>query len=114
MLLNQIEAFVEVARRKRVHRAANALSVRQPSLSRRIHALEVALGSDLFRRTRDGMELTAAGRAFLPHAERALESVQAGVALVRELEGSESRRTHRRALTSARSAKDPAGVMDPG
>ena len=40
----------------------------------------------LFRRTHSGMVLTAAGRAFLPHADRAMEAIRSGGSLVRELE----------------------------
>ncbi len=86
MLMAQIEAFCEVARQGTMHRAAEALLLSQPALTARIQALEATLGSPLFRRSRHGMELTNAGRAFLPHAERAIEAIEGGMALVRELE----------------------------
>lgn len=86
MLLAQIEAFREVARQGTMHRAAGILLISQPALTARIQALEGTLGSALFRRTRRGMELTSAGRAFLPHVERAIEAIEGGAALVRELE----------------------------
>ena len=44
------------------------------------------LARALFRRTHSGMVLTPAGRAFLPHAERAIEAIRSGSSLVRELE----------------------------
>jgi DNA-binding transcriptional LysR family regulator len=85
LLLSQIEGFVEIARSSNMRRAALALSISQPALTSRLQGLEVEVGTPLFRRTHAGMVLTPAGRAFLPHADRALESVRSGAALVREL-----------------------------
>src|SRR5207253_2951941 len=65
MLLAQMEGFLEVARRGNVSRAADAMFVTQPTLTARLHALERELGEPLFARTRRGMKLTDAGRAFL-------------------------------------------------
>src|ERR1700736_4393136 len=78
MLLAQIEGFLEVARRGNVSRAAEAMFVTQPTLTARLHALERELGEPLFARTRRGMRLTDAGRAFLPYAERAMRAVRDG------------------------------------
>jgi DNA-binding transcriptional LysR family regulator len=86
MINPQVEGFVAVVRQGNVRRAAETLYISQPALTARIQALEADLGTVLFRRTRSGMELTNAGRAFLPYAERALESLRGGAALVRELE----------------------------
>ena len=85
MLLAQIEGFVEITRQGNMRRAAVALSISQPALTSRLQGLEHQLGSPLFRRTHSGMVPTPAGRAFLPYAERALESVRSGMSLVREL-----------------------------
>ncbi len=82
-MLAQLEAFVEVARRRSVTGAAEALYVTQPALTARLNALERALGTTLLdRRRRGGTQLTEAGRAFLPYAERALEAVDAGRTLL--------------------------------
>lgn len=86
MLLSQVEGFVEVVRQGRLSRAAEFLFVSQPALTERIQALEAELGAPLFRRARAGMLLTEAGRAFLPYAERALEALDGGAALVAGLE----------------------------
>lgn len=86
MLLSQIEGFVEVVRQGRLGRAAEVLFVSQPALTARIQALEAELAAPLFRRTRGGMLLTEAGRAFLPYAERALAAIDGGAALVGQLE----------------------------
>ena len=86
MLFAQIEGFIEIARQGNMRRAADGLSISQPALTARLHALEHELDTPLFRRSHSGMVLTPAGRAFLPHAERAMEAVRSGYSIVRELE----------------------------
>lgn len=81
----KVEGFVTVAREGNLRRAAQRLYISQPALSARIQALEEELGTPLFRRTRSGMVLTHAGRAYLPYAERALESLRGGAQLVAEV-----------------------------
>jgi DNA-binding transcriptional LysR family regulator len=90
MLLAQVEAFLEVARLGNVSRAAEALYVTQPSLTARLKNLEAELGEQLFLRTGRGLRLTRAGRAFLPHAERALRSLREGELAVTELQRGEA------------------------
>jgi DNA-binding transcriptional LysR family regulator len=85
VLLSQIQGFLEVARRGNVSRAAEAIYVSQPTLTARLHALESELGEKLFVRTRQGMRLTDAGRAFLPFAERATLAVREGREAIAEL-----------------------------
>jgi DNA-binding transcriptional LysR family regulator len=85
VLLAQIQAFLTVAERRSVSAAAEVLYVTQPALTTRIKNLERELGVELFVRHGRGMRLTAAGRAFRPHAQRALESLAAGRELLREL-----------------------------
>ena len=77
-MLPQIEAFLEVARRQNLSRAAEALFVSQPTLTARLQSLEAALGEQLFVRTRRGMRLTEAGDAFLPYAEHAVAALADG------------------------------------
>jgi DNA-binding transcriptional LysR family regulator len=86
MLLAQVEGFIEIARQGNMRRAAIALSISQPALTARLQGLEEELGTTFFRRSHTGMVLTPAGRAFLPHADRAMEALRSGSSLVRELE----------------------------
>jgi DNA-binding transcriptional LysR family regulator len=72
MTLDQIETFVQVARVRSFSRAAVLLDLAQPTLSGRIGALESALGARLFERHGHTLDLTEAGRALLPYAERML------------------------------------------
>src|SRR5919109_1262126 len=85
MRLDQLDAFVEVARRGSVSRAAEALFVTQPTLTARLKGLERHLDAKLFVRSHRGMRLSDAGRAFLPYAERTLDTVSTGRRLLAEL-----------------------------
>jgi len=84
-MLPQLEAFVEVVRRRSVTGAARALYVTQPALTARLNALERDVGNPLLVRKRGGVRLTEAGRVFLPYAERALQAVAEGRAVLTEL-----------------------------
>ena len=77
-MLPHLESFVEVARLRSVSQAADALFITQPALTARLQQLERQLEAPLFVRTRQGMLLTDAGRAFLPYAQHALDTVAEG------------------------------------
>ena len=81
-----IEAFVAVVERGGFTRAADALHISQPALSRRIGLLEHELRQPVLERDRRGARLTDAGRTFLPHAQTALACLRDGAAAVRALE----------------------------
>ncbi|MGN6379673.1 MAG: LysR family transcriptional regulator [Gaiellales bacterium] len=68
----QLRALVEVATAGSFTRAAEGLGVSQPTVSGAVAALEQRVGVPLLVRARRGVTLTAAGRALLPHAQRAL------------------------------------------
>jgi DNA-binding transcriptional LysR family regulator len=71
--LRDLRYFVAVARERHVTRAAAALHVSQPALSKQLRALERQVGAVLLRRLPHGVELTPAGEALLPHAQAVLE-----------------------------------------
>lgn len=85
MLLSQLEAFVEAARRGNVSRAADALFLTQPALSARLKGLEAELGVELLIRSKRGVRLSDAGQEFLPYAQRALDAVADGRQFVAEV-----------------------------
>lgn len=85
MELIEIEAFVTIARTGSFTGAAGLLNISQPAVSRRIELLEAELGIPLFERFHSGARLTAAGEAFLPHAQLVLAAVRDGAAAVAAL-----------------------------
>jgi len=87
--IDHVEAFVAIVRRGGFTRAAAALHLSQPAVSRRLDLLEREVGQPLFDRTRGGARLTEAGHAFLPHAEALLASMHDGVEAVRALDRAE-------------------------
>src|SRR5438270_11744781 len=70
------EGSLTLAAEKRLHTA-------QPSLSRQIRDLEYEVGVQLMSRSVHGIELTAAGRAFLDHARLALTQAEAATEAAR-------------------------------
>jgi len=70
------EGSLTVAAEKRLHTA-------QPSLSRQIRDLENEVGVPLMSRSVHGIQLTAAGRAFLDHARLALTQAEAAAEAAR-------------------------------
>jgi DNA-binding transcriptional LysR family regulator len=75
--LRHLVYFREVARTLHFRKAAEALAVAQPALSRQIAQLEAALGAALFVRSRRKVELTAAGRALADRVEPLLRALAA-------------------------------------
>jgi len=67
---DDLRHFLAVARAGSTLGAARELGTSQPTVVRRIAALEAAVGATLFERRRSGYSLTALGREMLPMAER--------------------------------------------
>ncbi|GAB3056183.1 LysR substrate-binding domain-containing protein [Virgibacillus ainsalahensis] len=76
MDIRQIEYFAEVAKQLNFTRAASILHISQPSLSKTIKNLESHLGTSLFYRRANQLELTDAGKAFLVNAKSVLEAFE--------------------------------------
>ncbi|RSO03331.1 LysR family transcriptional regulator [Streptomyces sp. WAC 05379] len=78
--VRDLRYFVAVAEELHFTRAAERLYVSQPALSKQVRALERHLGVELFRRDPQGVTLTEAGAALLPHARRVLDAWSEGAA----------------------------------
>jgi LysR family hca operon transcriptional activator len=84
MELRHLRYFVAVAEEGSLTLAAEKrLHTAQPSLSRQIRDLEYEVGVPLMSRSVHGIELTAAGKAFLDHARLALTQAEAAVEAAR-------------------------------
>lgn len=68
MYIDHIKTFLEVTSSGSFQLAAEQLCVTQSTVSARIKALEEQLNRPLFIRKRSGVELTAGGQRFHPHA----------------------------------------------
>lgn len=76
MDLKQLEYFVRVAELGSFTRAAQALDVAQPALSRQIRLLEVELRQNLLLRNGRGATPTEAGKLLLAHSRGILHQVE--------------------------------------
>lgn len=66
---------VEVAKAGSISKAAEALYMNQPNLSRAIKELEASLGITIFGRSAKGMYVTPEGEEFLEHAKKILQQI---------------------------------------
>jgi len=66
---DDLRYFLAACRSPTLSEAARLLRVSQPTVGRRLKALERDLGVELFERLPDSTVLTEAGRALVPHAE---------------------------------------------
>ncbi|MFE6866702.1 LysR family transcriptional regulator [Kitasatospora sp. NPDC057692] len=82
--LRKLRYFVAVAEHRHFGRAAEALFIAQPVLSRQIRAFERELGLPLLNRTTRSVELTAAGRQLYEEAGRIGGAVDGALHRVRE------------------------------
>lgn len=86
--LNDLQAFRAVAELGSFRKAAEAVSISQPALSRRIDKLEEALGVRLFERTTRSVALTTVGRVFAQSAEQLLDDLDVALLGIRDVSSS--------------------------
>ena len=72
----KLEAFLTVANTGKFVTAAEKLFISQSSLSKQMAQLERELDVKLFKKTRNGVELTQAGRDFYTYARKAVPDYQ--------------------------------------
>lgn len=75
-LLNDMALFVEVVKAKGFRGAADATGVPNSTLSRRINALEKAIGLRLLHRTTRKVELTEAGQIYFERCKRIVDEAR--------------------------------------
>jgi LysR family glycine cleavage system transcriptional activator len=77
--VGSIQAFVAVARLGTIKAAADALSLSSPALTRRIQSLEQFVGTSLFDRQHNSVELNTRGAAFLVEVEPHVDALALAV-----------------------------------
>src|SRR5699024_1637107 len=76
MTINEIKSFLAIYKYKSISQAALSLYITQPTLSARMTGLEKKMGTKLFHRSWQGVELTQNGKIFLPHAVKTLANYE--------------------------------------
>lgn len=94
MNLSQLQYFRTLAKEEHYTRAAQILSITQPSLSHAIAQLEQELGTRLFEKKGRNVVLTRYGKIFLPYVEESLKVLEEGVQRTKELNGSKEGMIH--------------------
>jgi len=74
MTIEELRSFVILAGHLHFGRAAQALHVSQPALTKQISRLEAAVGGKLFERGKQGSKLTTFGERFVPRAKELVVS----------------------------------------
>ncbi len=90
MDIHDIRAFLKVNETGSFSRAAEALYITQPAVSKRIAALEHSLGVALFDRIGKSVQLTDAGQALLPNYLRILEEIDESQRVISNLRNTTS------------------------
>ena len=73
--LRDLRLAVTASQHRSLRQAAEALNIRQSTLSRRLRDIERRLGVVLFERTNGGTHLTTMGLEFIVSAQRILDEV---------------------------------------
>lgn len=76
--LNYYKAFYMVAKYRNISKAADALFISQPAISKSLSRLEENLGCTLFSRTSRGVSLTADGEILYERIREAFAAIEAG------------------------------------
>lgn len=85
MTLIQLANFIRIAELGSLSKAAAAIRIAQPALSRQLKDMEAEFGADLFTRHRWGVSMTPAGELLLEKARRIISETECARDAVRAL-----------------------------
>ncbi len=108
--LRHLETFVEVARNKSVSRAAEALHLTQPAVTRTIRELEEICGKPLVEKDGRGIRISDYGEVFLRHAASSIAAARNGFNALSELSLDDGPRIRLGALPTVSDAIIPDAV----
>lgn len=108
--LRHLEIFVEIARHKSVGKAADALHLTQPAVSRAMRELEQACSRPLLERSGRGIRLSPHGQTFLSYAGSTLVAARDGLDAVRSLHDERADPVRVGALPTVSASIIPAAV----
>jgi DNA-binding transcriptional LysR family regulator len=80
-----LRAFIAIVELRSFHRAAEAVGLSQPALSRRIKGLETSLGTPLLERSTRRIAPTAVGRQLEPMMRRLVEELETSILSLTEV-----------------------------
>lgn len=101
MDIAQLNCFISVAQTLNFTQAARRNGITQPAISHQINELEKQLSCKLFLRSRKVVELTGAGREFLPYAVEMVDLAEKAAFQVRQAEAGASGHLSISALTTS-------------
>lgn len=107
-----LQTFLEVARLRSIGKAADALAITQPAVSRTVGELEAILGVALIEKEGRGIRISHFGEIFLKHAGESLAAVQRGIASIAEVQKSEGPPIRIGTLPTASASFLPDAVAD--
>jgi DNA-binding transcriptional LysR family regulator len=87
MDLDNLKAFISVARRRSFSLASDDLFITQPAVSKRVASLEAQIGAALFDRIGKNIQLTQAGKILLPRAEQIVRQLEEARQVIADLSG---------------------------
>jgi DNA-binding transcriptional LysR family regulator len=112
MEIRQVRVFLTLAEELHFGRSARRLGVVQSAVSQTLRALEQEIGAELFERSKRHVALSAAGRAFMAPAQRALEEFERAKASARSVASGESGELRIRCTMMAALTALPATIAE--
>jgi DNA-binding transcriptional LysR family regulator len=109
--IHKLVALREIAIRGSFSAAAAQLHYSQSAISQQIAGLERETGTPLFERRGRGVQLTAAGRLLVDHAERVLSQLAVAEADLEAITGCRRRPLRLAAFASAAATFAPAAIL---